>query len=336
MEKKNILKFVKTPESSFQLDSDDSQILRRGGKDEIKKKDENKKYFRPDYEMSDSEKESENMNEKKSNEISEEEKNESGKNIVKKKELKNLEYENLNYANHYSDSFQNNSVKMNDDLENDIFYEKSIYLKNDENRANWFKKLIFRENFSKKLIITILLSILFFLIIKNLSLSNKKDDLIEKLINLEYEIENIKKIKPKKIIDIGRIEKGTQILSFPEPYKYGLIWKKTGGNILNIFSENYDSPYAMSGDTGKIIFLFQKSVRIKKIGIIYPPKKSVENALKKFSVNDETFEYENVGFYQEFLFKNVKKIDDLKMEILSNHGNKKFTCIYKIYIWIEE
>jgi len=98
--------------------------------------------------------------------------------------------------------------------------------------------------------------------------------------------------------------------------------------------------YSFSGSEGKIAVGFRNEKLIKKIGISHPNFDNRASAVRKFTVdcivnNREQkvgdFEYEVPGdSFQQFSIAPIK-CTGIVLRIKSNHGNKEYTCVYKIH-----
>lgn len=98
--------------------------------------------------------------------------------------------------------------------------------------------------------------------------------------------------------------------------------------------------YSFNGSEGKLALAFKNEKIIKKIGISHPIFDSRSSAIKNFTVdclvhNQEQrvgeFEYEIPGDpFQQFAIPPTK-CTGLVIRVKSNHGNKEYTCIYKVH-----
>ncbi|KAI5192818.1 hypothetical protein NEMIN01_2234 [Nematocida minor] len=98
--------------------------------------------------------------------------------------------------------------------------------------------------------------------------------------------------------------------------------------------------YSFGGEEGKLAIAFKNEKIIRKIGILHPLYDNRQSAIKKFTVdcivNNEhvrvgEFEYEIPGdSFQQFVIP-ATKCTGIIFRIKSNHGNKEYTCIYKVY-----
>lgn len=98
--------------------------------------------------------------------------------------------------------------------------------------------------------------------------------------------------------------------------------------------------YSFRGSEGKLAVGFKNEKLIRKIGILHPLYENRKSAVKRFTVdcivNSEhvrvgEFEYEIPGdSFQQFSI-NPTKCTGVVFRIISNHGNREYTCIYKVY-----
>lgn len=98
--------------------------------------------------------------------------------------------------------------------------------------------------------------------------------------------------------------------------------------------------YSFNGSEGKLAIAFKNEKIIKKIGISHPIFDSRKSAIKRFTldciVNNKErrigeFEYEIPGdSFQQFSFPPVS-CTGILIRVKSNHGQKEYTCIYKVY-----
>lgn len=98
--------------------------------------------------------------------------------------------------------------------------------------------------------------------------------------------------------------------------------------------------YSFKGSEGKLAIAFKNEKIIRKIGILHPLYDNRSSAIKKFTVdcivnNNHvrvgSFEYEIPGdSFQQFSITPTQ-CTGIVFRIQSNHGNKLYTCIYKVY-----
>lgn len=97
--------------------------------------------------------------------------------------------------------------------------------------------------------------------------------------------------------------------------------------------------YNMKGCKGKMVFIFNEMYKIAKIGIFHPLH-GIKNAMVKdfkiIGVKDSkenvlgSFDYDKSANFQEFIIESNEKCK-IVFNVQSNHGNKNYTCIYKIF-----
>lgn len=177
----------------------------------------------------------------------------------------------------------------------------------------------------------------------NVRLLNTKDLLQSEVTILRQDLQKImeKQNEHENQIpyDIAKIEKGTKIIEFPKQYTYGLLWRRSGANILSIFSDNFAVPFLMAGQTGSFTFRLPKDKTTISIGLLHPEHSNKISAINKFTIGTDNnpideFSYDNPGNYEEFQISSPLKTDRIVLTVLSNHGNLRCTCIFKIYIFV--
>lgn len=98
--------------------------------------------------------------------------------------------------------------------------------------------------------------------------------------------------------------------------------------------------YSFRGSEGKLAIAFKNEKVIRKIGLLHPLYENRQSAIKRFTVdclvnNDHVrvgeFEYEIPGdSFQQFTIRPTR-CTGVIFRVVSNHGNKEYTCIYKVY-----
>lgn len=331
MERKKMYKIVKNPDSSLQLDSDDSNEL---------------KHATSKYESKDLKKKVSDILNKNKENHGQCEKDDSNS---QENNLQELDYDSINIDK--SINYNPNDAQIDDNCSFD--YHRSVYL-----TTNRFFDFIRARNILQNLKSPITLSFLFisfflFLSFSFNSIASEKNMIKKNFLILKDQHEKLKSSfnkfseQAKRETDILKINKTSVINHNTVPYKYGLLFKRTTGSILNILTENFELFYAIQGSSAEFTLQFNKKYKIKKFGIFYPKKDKVSSAMKDFKLiygvqnsEQETkelkFMYSTPGKYQQFDLDIPSKIDKLLVIILNNHGNQKFTCIYKMYIFAED
>lgn len=130
------------------------------------------------------------------------------------------------------------------------------------------------------------------------------------------------------------------------PYlkSYFRVGKSNTNDPNIVLSSNYTqgSCYAFPGSSGNIFIVFSVPVYIKNIQIFHPKTKNRSSAIKNFIVIGITDDKSApIGTYEYSLSDKVLQTYNLglnipytsvSIQVLSNHGHKKYTCVYKISI----
>lgn len=344
-----MMKILKTPERNFDLDSDDSFAI-KSARNTILKKNVSAII--------------DGLREKNERTIHENQTDQS-------KDIKDqsFKHDGINasadkYMDHSNASLFDN---VNYDDGESINYEKSVFLKEDSDnttfRSKAYKFVMTARStaifFVKKYFLICAISLLVAIVAVNVGRINKppKYAYEKDISRLHEQNENLKKIIKKitssrfatREVNICKIEKGTTIDcdKSAKPYRYGIIFRRSGRHIHCVMSDNVDigECFAMRGCQGKIVFNFSKKYKIHKIGVFHPHGSKMNSSIKNFQVvgmadgkevASDMFLYKDTGNYQEFYLKEKNDLDSLHFNVLSNHGNRSYTCIYKIFIFIEE
>ncbi|KAI5148374.1 hypothetical protein ENBRE01_0280 [Enteropsectra breve] len=123
-------------------------------------------------------------------------------------------------------------------------------------------------------------------------------------------------------------------------YRYGLFRQYTS-KVTNIM-ESTSKCLALSGTQGDINIELEKPVVNGRIAIYHPVDGNEKSALREFVVfsaeditgkaKEYSFEYQGKG-YQEFKIGSMP--ESLRIKIKNNHGEEKYTAIYRIMIFSE-
>lgn len=168
-------------------------------------------------------------------------------------------------------------------------------------------------------------------------------DELEKLKNENGELLNtIENTRVMVYQNYAKAEMGTKVMVDEDlMYKYGFIGFRKHNDPSVIFNDgNWPGDcLAFNGSRGKFTVVLKNLAYITKIGFYHPNLKNNTSAMREFAVRgykdsslvkESVFEFVGRGFEEfsvgEFLG------DKLEIEILNNHGNKKYTCIYKVVI----
>lgn len=255
------------------------------------------------------------------------------------------------------------------DTDNTLFFDtprpsviprKPILKETEENKSylnkslNRVKKIEYIKIMKNYILYIVLIAVIIIQYKKNDSieletLKNHIDQIVienNELLNKFEKINTSLNKTQKQILDYADIRNGAYInyKKTSKPYKYGFFNLKTGNDPSYVLIDNLNKGecFAFSGDKGNITIMFDKPIKIKEIVIIHPMTDNRKSAIKDFELiglnNDETnlgeFTYHlNEKIMQKFIIENEDKFNGLNINILNNHGNKKYTAVYKIYVF---
>lgn len=360
-----MLKLLKTPESSFNLDSDDSFALKSAKPNILKKKV-------TDIINGLHEKQADHGHDDDENrlKITNDEHEEGSNNQLNESDHDRYEVSDDAHQNHYNDehSSERSEEKHVDNTAitgcNTIDYERSVFLdKNDSTKSQLCRLTCIVKNetasFIKRHFVVLFVSVLTIFIVTYLNRAHntteedyKKDIRLLRAQNksLQDVVSKLSVQKPaKRVFNVGRVEEGTiiDIQNSAKPYYYGLIFQKSGRHINSVMSEGLElgNCFIMSGTEGHIIFKFARPFKIVRIGLFHPASKKNARAIKNIKImgingnkkeNLGEYVYKGAGRYQEFELHNDTSFEALDFGILSNHGARDHTCVYRIYVFAEE
>ncbi|ELQ74436.1 Spindle pole body protein [Trachipleistophora hominis] len=366
MDRRKMLKLLKTPESSFNLDSDDSFALKSAKPNILKKKVSDiinglhEKHGDGNYKNDENERkmlntENEEISDEKTNESDNEPKLHTDDTYCTEDVRERVEH-----SSERNDAMDNTALTGYDTIN----YERSIFLeKNGGVVSQLYQAARVVRNkltyFLKQHFWVLLISVLMVYIVAYLNRTHgtteedyKKDIQLLRTQNKGLQ-DMISKLavpkRTKRVFNVCRIEEGT-VIDVPNsarPYYYGLVFKRTGRHINSVMSESLEPGdcFIMDGTTGHFIFRFTRPFKIVRVGIFHPMSKKKASAVRNIKITgmDESekvelgeYEYKEAGAYQEFELHNDRSFSALDFNVLSNHGAKDHTCVYKIYIFAEE
>lgn len=154
--------------------------------------------------------------------------------------------------------------------------------------------------------------------------------LIDEITKLKEENELLKNLKIET--NLCDILQGTSVTSHSELYGYGFLGKIT--TDPNSILEPGDSRLALRSSKGFVEISFKKPCKIKKISLYHPVTANQKSAIKEFvlCIKDKTHEFEfNCGYQEYQIEENVS--DKVLIQIKSNHGDDRYTSIYRISIF---
>jgi hypothetical protein len=156
--------------------------------------------------------------------------------------------------------------------------------------------------------------------------------------NLINEVSKLKITPFDQIIEVKKeniacLSQKSIVTEYSELYSFGFL--RNSVTDPNSMLDPNSIPCALKSDSGFFVVQFKPSSKISKIAFYHPPIGKPGSALKDFSIliNQKTFDFQFDGKdYQEFTF-DEQIVSELKIIYDSNHGEKKYTCIYRIFIF---
>lgn len=161
----------------------------------------------------------------------------------------------------------------------------------------------------------------------------------EKIVEIFKEIpkipEDYEKIKEElfnlrsKPENLSSLEKGCKINyeNTSSSYKYGFFSLRST-DPHSVLTENLKC-FAFKGSGGKITFEFPKKVKLSQIGIFHPKTKDTSSSVRDFRLNEAFFSFENNTL--AYFDCNLEG-SEFTFEVLSNHGKKAYTSVYRIFL----
>lgn len=238
------------------------------------------------------------------------------------------------------DNYEFDDYDINDSVVNEYVGDDSLFTDKSVSRYVIIKKCIsYLYYFFPYLII---LYMLIFHPTSQIVNDKKLEELANEIDSLKRE--NLKLVNFENLTNICKIEQGTSILvDKNDIYKYGLIGIRKY-NDPNIILGNNIVPgdcLSLVGSNNQFIIKFSKLRKFDNFHLFHPNTENKKSAIKKFRLTgfckDKKIEIGNFKYdkskenCQVYYFKKVE-VDKLLVEILSNHGYKKYTTVYKIYI----
>ncbi|KAK1347346.1 spindle pole body-associated protein Sad1 [Hamiltosporidium tvaerminnensis] len=126
-------------------------------------------------------------------------------------------------------------------------------------------------------------------------------------------------------------------------YKHWLFRFITGKDPLILLTSNLlpTQCFSFNGTTGKIRINFKKPIKISHFSIFHPNTKNKTSAPKDFEIQTQnttlhTYKYDITNTQlQTFNLHTQPTTNNIIFHIKNNHGNTKYTSIYRIYIFGE-
>lgn len=144
-------------------------------------------------------------------------------------------------------------------------------------------------------------------------------------------VEIIQEPKKPEITDLSDLFKGAKAFAKSEMYRFGFLRSNT--TDPNSILEPGASCLSLKGSTGMAEIHFQERRNIFKLVIYHPSNANPKSAIKDFKliVGDKTYELNFNGEYQEYILDGIEA-SKVSIHIYSNHGESKYTSIYRISI----
>lgn len=155
-------------------------------------------------------------------------------------------------------------------------------------------------------------------------------------------IATLESSRPITQYNFAKLEMGTRIdVDQTILYKYGLFGFRKYNDPYAIFNDDnkLGECLTISGSKGKFRILFSRPIYAVKFCLYHPDINDYSSALRDFVIRGvkeksvmkvQSFSFTGRGL-QEFALEEAL-VDTIEIEVMSNHGNKKFTCIYKVII----
>jgi hypothetical protein len=226
------------------------------------------------------------------------------------------------------------------DMDNYNHENDSLFIDNPVNKNKKFGRFLSYLYFVFPYLI--ILYLLVFSNTNNPEDDNKLEDLVREIDILKKE--NIKLSNTEHLINICKIEQGSSVIvNTDNIYKYGLLGmrKFNDPNIILGDSAVPGDCLSLKGAENNFILKFSKLRKFDNIYIFHPETDNKKSAIKKFRLRAFNGDQEiDIGIFEYDISKEncqVFKFDKVEAErlvvdILSNHGYKKYTTVYKIYI----
>lgn len=148
-----------------------------------------------------------------------------------------------------------------------------------------------------------------------------------------------------KEVNYAKVEEGARIRlgDGSQLFSYGFLGFRRHKDPSTIFDENIGvgECLALKGQSGRFTVDLGKEVEISKVGLYHPATKDTSSAVHEFEVfgsgpdgrvSAGVFEYDTgaCGFQTFEIGRRV--VDSVEFVVRSNGGNKRFTCVYKVYL----
>lgn len=237
---------------------------------------------------------------------------------------------------------QTDSIILNPKLSTDhapqnpeTFYEDTEYTPAPAETAGRYKT---RSPFAKALCVflrikayllhAVLLSIIFYLLCRPSEYSLLLDDIY----SLREENLAIKcKLGPKNIC---LVTEGAHVEATAPLYRFGFF--RSASCSPNSIMEPMAECLSFEGQQGSFVVKLGHAARLSRIGVYHPPSGSRTSAIKDFAVTiggrEYRFIYKGHG-YEEFAVDGHSEA--VAFRIIDNYGEKRYTSIYRIYVFGE-
>ncbi|ELA41789.1 uncharacterized protein VICG_01141 [Vittaforma corneae ATCC 50505] len=153
-------------------------------------------------------------------------------------------------------------------------------------------------------------------------------DEIEKLKRENLVLQSIHKVE-----NIADISFGTAVSDHSEIYRYG-FFKTTVSDPNSIIEPGLGS-LPLVGQSGFFEIKLRLTSTVKKIGVYHPETANPASAFRDFLVvaggKEFNFTFGGKG-YEEFILNDITT-NSIRIEYENNHGEPKYTCIYRIFVF---
>lgn len=176
----------------------------------------------------------------------------------------------------------------------------------------------------------IYIAVLFLFLFLNMKPSNYQLllDEIEKLKRENTALQTVHRVE-----NIADISLGTVVSDHSRIYRYG-FFKTTVSDPNSIFEPGL-SNLPLAGQSGFFEVRLKLVSPVKKIGIYHPETANPASAFRDFTVvaggKKLSFTFGGRG-YEEFILDDVAT-NSVRIEYESNHGEAKYTCIYRVFVF---
>ncbi|WEL39931.1 Sun domain-containing protein 1 [Encephalitozoon hellem] len=206
------------------------------------------------------------------------------------------------------------------------------------------------KNYPVYTAIAVLYVLLFYIAIMKPMSSMVVENLMEEISILREENARMSKqiegMAHTKEVNYAKVEEGARVRigDMSQLFSYGLLGFRKHKDPATILDENVSIGECLSfkGRSCKFSIDFDKEITIDRVGVYHPITKDTSSAIHEFEVFSYgpdghmllgEFKYDaSVCGFQTFEFEKTRA-DSIEFFIKNNGGHKKFTCIYKVYLF---